>query len=79
MSGLPVVSLDEEIQFIKSVVFPSFGFDEEKREHWMRLKAERHLPVDEANELMDRCSTIFTLEKAENKLLVLNSEQERQQ
>jgi hypothetical protein len=33
MSGLPVVSLDEEIQFLMSVVFPSFGFDEEKREH----------------------------------------------
>eukprot|EP01039_Chlorochromonas_danica_P003747 gene3747-4096_t len=85
MSGLPVVSLDEEIQFLKSVVIPSFaprlkfGFDEEKRSEWMKLKAERYLTKEKADEFMDIFSTISTLEKAEEKLLLLEAKQERQQ
>eukprot|EP00975_Prorocentrum_lima_P045310 9488270-Prorocentrum_lima.AAC.1 len=85
MSGLPVVSLDEEIQFLKSVVIPSFaprlkfGSDEEKRSEWMKLKAEKYLTKEKADELMDRFSTISTLEKAEAKLLLLEAKQERQQ
>jgi hypothetical protein len=82
MSGLPVVSLDEEIQFLKSVVIPSFDGDRElktskERKEWMRLKAEKYLTIDKANELMDRFSTISTLEMAEEKLL--EAKQERQQ
>eukprot|EP01039_Chlorochromonas_danica_P005287 gene5287-5822_t len=58
MSGLPIVSLDEEIQFLKSVVIPSFaprlkfGFDEEKRSEWMKLKAERYLTKEKADEFI---------------------------
>lgn len=85
MSGLPEVSLDEEIQFLKSVVIPSFaprlkfGSDEEKRADWMKLKAEKYLALEKANELMDRFSTISTLEKAEEKLFCFEANQERQQ
>jgi len=85
MSGLPEISLDEEIEFLKSIVIPSFaprlkiGSDDEKRGEWMKVKAEKYLVPEKANELMDRFSTIFTLEKAEAKLLEAKAEQERHQ
>lgn len=80
MSGLPLVSLTEKIEFLESVVIPSFaprlkfGSDEEKRVEWMKVKAEKYLTLEKANELMERFSTISTLEKAEEKLEI-----ERQQ
>jgi len=82
MSGLPEISLDEEIQFLKSVVIPSFDVDREfktskERKEWMRLKAEKYLTKDKADELMDRFGIVSTLEKAEEKLL--ETKQERQQ
>jgi hypothetical protein len=79
MSRLSVVSRDEEVQFLKSVVIPSFaprlkfGCNKKQREDWMRLKAEKHLAVDKAKELIDRFSAVFTLEKAEEKLLAATS------
>jgi hypothetical protein len=84
MSGLPVVSLDEGVQFLESVVIPSFDGDRElktskERKEWMRLKAEKYLTIDKANELMDRFSTISTLEMAEEKERLLEAKQERQQ
>jgi hypothetical protein len=83
MSGLPVISLDEEIQFLESVVIPSFDDDREfktskERKDWMRLKAEKHLLTDKTNELMDRFSTISTLKKAEKKLLETKAELKEQ-
>ena len=83
MSGLTEISLDEEIQFLKYFVIPSFaprlkfGSDEEKRLEWMRLEAEKYLTKEKADELMDRFGIVSTLDEAEK--TVLEAKQERQQ
>jgi hypothetical protein len=82
MSGFPVVSLDKKIDFLESVVIPSFDEDlglktSKERKDWMKVKAEKYVTKEEADELMDRFSTIYTLEKAEFKLS--EAKQERQQ
>ena len=78
MSALPVVPLDEKIEFLESVVIPSFDVDREfktskERKEWMKLKAEKYLTKEKADELMDRFSTISTLEKTEEKLQQLSA------
>ena len=81
MPGLPVVSLDEKIEFLESVVIPSFDVYREfktskERKEWMKLKAEKYLAKEKADELMDRFCTISTLEKAEEKLLKVERQQQ---
>ncbi len=78
MSGLPVVSNDEKIEFLESVVIPSFEFKNSKeRMNWNLCKAKEYLTEEKAAELVDRFYIISTLGKAQQKLL--HVKQEKQQ
>ena len=83
MSGLRVVSLDEKIEFLESVVIPSFDVDREfktskERKEWMKVTAKDDGWPDNKAALLNRIySAISTLDeaKAEKK----EAKQERQQ
>ena len=84
MPGFPVISLDEEIKFLKSVVIPSFDEDREfktlkESKGWMKDRAKTYLSKEKAELLMDTFSTISTLDKAEKKLLEVKQENKKQQ
>ncbi len=85
MSGLPEISLDEEIQFLESVVIPSFaprlkfGSDEEKRSEWMKVTAKDDGWPDNKAALLNRIySAISTLDEAKAEKEKLEAKQERQ-
>lgn len=63
MSGLPTISLGEKIEFLESVVIPSFDesreLESEKRRK-MRFEGE---DLETAEELVHMFDTISTLEK----------------
>lgn len=54
MSGPPVITLDEEIQFLRSIVMPSFKHAAaDERDDWMRSTAKRfHWSEDMADWLI---------------------------
>jgi hypothetical protein len=85
MSGLPEISLDEEIQFLKSVVIPSFDEDREfktskERKEWMKVTAKDDGWPDNKAALLNRIySAISTLDEAKAEKEKLEAKQERLQ
>lgn len=83
MSALPVVSLEEKIEFLESVVIPSFGVDLEfktskERKEWMKLKADKYWEEEKSIELCQQFNIIATLEAAEAKLEALHERLQQQ-
>lgn len=68
MSGPPVITLDEEINFLRSIVLPAFDSkysNSEQRMIWMRTIAKKsRWPKDKADELI-RIFGCYDEEKAE--------------
>lgn len=54
MSGPPVITLDEEVLFLRSIVCPSFKYAAaDKRDKWMRTTATRFLWSEDKADSID--------------------------
>jgi len=80
MSGPLVISLKDELLFIKSLLIPAFNPKNnldtpEKRDEWLANRAEqKKWDAEVATELIERYGTVASLEVAERKLEEVKAE-----